>query len=76
MSFWFDKVYPEDRDRVHDSVYDAINDHANNWSPEYRFLKSDGNYAYISTGALSWKMNSGHLTVLLVDYRYYQPKGY
>ncbi len=47
ISFWFDKVHPEDRDRVQDSVYDAINDHAKNWSAEYRFLKSDGNYAYI-----------------------------
>jgi len=47
ISFWFDKVHPEDRDRIEDTVYEAINDHAKNWSAEYRFLKSDGSYAYI-----------------------------
>lgn len=47
IGFWFGKVHPEDRDRVQDSVYQAINDHEKNWSAEYRFLKADGSYAYI-----------------------------
>lgn len=47
IGFWFDKVHPEDRERVQESVYQAINDHERNWSAEYRFRRADGSYAYI-----------------------------
>lgn len=47
ISFWFSKVHPDDRSRVEESVYNAINTHQRSWSAEYRFLKADGNYAVI-----------------------------
>ncbi|WCT10689.1 chemotaxis protein CheB [Mucilaginibacter jinjuensis] len=47
IGFWFEKIHPEDRQRVQDSVYQAINQHEKNWSAEYRFLKADDTYAYI-----------------------------
>ena len=47
ISFWFDKIHPEDKERVQDGVYKAINNHESSWSSEYRFLKADYTYAYI-----------------------------
>ncbi|SEN95642.1 two-component system, chemotaxis family, CheB/CheR fusion protein [Mucilaginibacter gossypiicola] len=47
IGFWFDKIHPDDRQRVQDGVYKAINHHEKNWSAEYRFLKADDTYAYI-----------------------------
>lgn len=47
IDFWFEKIHPDDRERVEQSVYQAINDHQPNWSQEYRFLKADGSYAII-----------------------------
>lgn len=46
-SFWMDRIHPEDRDRVHASVHDAINKGLKNWSIQYRFRKSDGSYAIL-----------------------------
>lgn len=47
IDFWFEKIHPEDRARVQQSVYDAINSHSQKWSAEYRFLKADGKYATV-----------------------------
>ncbi|MFD0793785.1 chemotaxis protein CheB [Mucilaginibacter litoreus] len=47
ISFWFEKVHPDDRRRVEQSIYDAINTHQKQWSAEYRLLKADGKYATI-----------------------------
>ena len=45
--FWAEKIHPEDRSAVEDSIYAAINGHHTQWSREYRFLKKDGDYAYV-----------------------------
>lgn len=47
INFWFEKIHPEDRQKVQDSVYEAINAKQKQWSAEYRLLKADGQYAYI-----------------------------
>ncbi|OKS88936.1 chemotaxis protein CheB [Mucilaginibacter polytrichastri] len=47
IDFWFGKVHPDDRERVEQSVYEAINNNKKQWSAEYRFLKADGQYAII-----------------------------
>lgn len=47
IGFWFEKIHPEDRKMVKDSVYAAINSNEKNWSAEYRFLKANGDYAVI-----------------------------
>jgi PAS domain S-box-containing protein len=46
-NFWVTRIHPADRQRVHDSIYQAINQGKTNWSDEYRFLKNDGSYAYV-----------------------------
>jgi two-component system CheB/CheR fusion protein len=47
ISYWFDKIHPEDRKEVEQSVYHAINNGQKHWSAEYRFMKADGKYATI-----------------------------
>lgn len=47
IGFWFDKIHPEDRKSVKESVYEAINSKQKQWSAEYRVLKADGEYAII-----------------------------
>ncbi|EHQ28668.1 chemotaxis protein CheB [Mucilaginibacter paludis] len=47
ISFWFGKIHPDDRLRVEQSVFNAINHHEKQWSAEYRFQKADGTYAII-----------------------------
>lgn len=47
INYWFEKIHPNDKVRVRDGVYDAINDQNKQWSAEYRFIKADGSYAVI-----------------------------
>lgn len=44
---WLRRIHPEDREGVQASIDLIINSHQNQWSKEYRFLKSDGKYANI-----------------------------
>ena len=49
LDFWESKLHPEDRERVKKQLEAFIKQSANNqWQCEYRFLKGDGTYAYIS----------------------------
>jgi two-component system CheB/CheR fusion protein len=47
INFWYDKIHPEDREQVKQSVNEAINSHQKQWTSEYRVLKADGDYAFI-----------------------------
>lgn len=47
LQWWEEKVHPEDRERVSQSVAEAINGNDEHWHDEYRFLKNDGSFAYI-----------------------------
>jgi two-component system, chemotaxis family, CheB/CheR fusion protein len=46
-TFKVDKIHPEDRKKVRDIIYQAINSNATQWSAEYRFAKADGEYAVV-----------------------------
>ena len=47
VGFWFEQIHHEDRKRVRDSIYEAINTHQKHWSAEYRIKKFNGDYAII-----------------------------
>lgn len=44
---WYEKVHPDDRNRIQESIWDAINRNEKQWSAEYRFLLENGSYADI-----------------------------
>jgi PAS domain S-box-containing protein len=44
---WYNRVHPEDRDRVIPDIHRLIADGGTDWSDEYRFLCKSGRYAYV-----------------------------
>ncbi len=46
-SFWTEKLHPDDRAAVIRSIDEAINSGNNQWSMDYRFARSNGEYAHI-----------------------------
>ncbi len=48
FDFWSDKIHPDDHDRVVKKLLDACDDdNTDRWDDEYRFRRSNGEYAYI-----------------------------
>jgi PAS domain S-box-containing protein len=44
---WLERIHPDDRQRVSDSLESTIREKKPGWASEYRFLKADGTYAYV-----------------------------
>lgn len=49
---WLQRLHPEDRARVQQKIVDAIKGNSNHWSDEYRSIRRDGSYAFVSDHAL------------------------
>jgi PAS domain S-box-containing protein len=47
IEYWESKIHPDDRKRVHNSLYQAIENGERSWFSEYRFQRGDGSYAEI-----------------------------
>jgi len=47
INFWVNRIHPEDRDRVHESIQAVIRTGKEFWREEYRFLCKDGLYAEV-----------------------------
>jgi two-component system CheB/CheR fusion protein len=45
-NFWIQYIHPDDRQRVNDEIYEAINN-GTSWNAKYRFQKADGTFASI-----------------------------
>jgi two-component system, cell cycle sensor histidine kinase and response regulator CckA len=43
--WWYERIHPDDRERVVESIDLAMSQGETNWSQEYRFRRSDGAYA-------------------------------
>src|SRR6267143_178708 len=44
---WYNRVHPEDRDRVIPGIHRLIGEGGTDWFDEYRFLCKSGRYAYV-----------------------------
>jgi two-component system CheB/CheR fusion protein len=44
---WYNRLHPDDKERVINGLNQVINSGDKQWSDEYRFLKADGSYAFI-----------------------------
>jgi PAS domain S-box-containing protein len=44
---WYNRIHPEDRDRVIPGIHRLIAEAGTDWSDEYRFLCKSGRYAYV-----------------------------
>lgn len=48
FDFWADKIHSDDRNRVVKNLLDVCNDQdSDRWEDEYRFRRSNGDYAYV-----------------------------
>ncbi len=47
LDWWRERLHPDDRQRVADSLTGALESDCTSWSAEYRFLCADGSYAYL-----------------------------
>lgn len=48
ISVWSDHIHPDERERVTKGVYTALNNKETNWADEYKYIKADGTYAYVT----------------------------
>lgn len=44
---WYNRIHPEDRDRITEGIHLAINGSASYWQDDYKFRKKDGSWAYV-----------------------------
>jgi two-component system cell cycle sensor histidine kinase/response regulator CckA len=49
--WWYQRIHPEDRERVVQSFDESIANQAATWSGEYRFRRADGSYAVVQDRA-------------------------
>lgn len=47
LEWWFDKIHPDDKERVNSKVEADLLNCSINWEDEYRFQHADGTYRYI-----------------------------
>src|SRR5678815_2891323 len=50
-AWWYERLHPEDRERVVGSMDSAIGQGESTWSEEYRFRRADGGYAVVQDRA-------------------------
>jgi PAS domain S-box-containing protein len=64
-SWWRDHVHPDDRERVLESMNQIFRDKGHSWSAEYRFRRSDGEYAdVIDRGYVLYDNNGNPLRMI------------
>lgn len=45
--WWYEKIHPDDRDRVVSKIHHHIHEGIEKWQDEYRFAKADGTYKFV-----------------------------
>lgn len=57
--WWFDRIHPEDFDRIISDFTGALKGTVTTWNQEYRFLRSDGTYAHVLNRAYIERNKTG-----------------
>jgi len=47
FGWWFERVHPDDRDKITESIRSVVESTGRNWKGEYRFRRQDGTYAIV-----------------------------
>jgi PAS domain S-box-containing protein len=48
FNIWERRIHPDDFERITNDISNFLQSESTNWNDDYRYLKSDGNYAYVS----------------------------
>lgn len=59
ISSWYSRIHQDDLERVKIGIESVLSATADNWEDQYRYLKADGNYAYVFDRALILRDDSG-----------------
>ena len=59
ITFWQQRLHPEDRSHVGESIHAALAATSDHWSGEYRFRHADGNYVQLLERALIERDTAG-----------------
>lgn len=64
ISSWTNRIHPEDYQKVTKSIHSCINDTDidDNWIEEFRYLKADGNYAFVQDKGIVIRDKTGVAT--------------
>ncbi len=52
ISFWIDRIHPDDRERIQESLHQTLAAPEEHWTGEYRFQHGDGRWIHIFERAL------------------------
>jgi diguanylate cyclase (GGDEF)-like protein/PAS domain S-box-containing protein len=63
--WWTSRIHEEDRERVVESLRDAISTGEPHWQSEYRFLKADGSYADVLDQGFTLRDKAGKVVRLV-----------
>jgi two-component system, cell cycle sensor histidine kinase and response regulator CckA len=58
--WWYERIHPDDRERVVESIDSAVSQGDTNWSQEYQFRLADGSYASMEDRAWIVRDQEGH----------------
>lgn len=47
ITWWYERIHPEDRERVLNKTHAYLDSKERLWTDEYRFCRADGSYAYV-----------------------------
>lgn len=57
LDWWFNKIHPNDRERVRNKVQEYIKNGNDRWEDEYLFLCADGSYKYLlDSGTILYRL--------------------
>jgi two-component system cell cycle sensor histidine kinase/response regulator CckA len=59
VDWWYERIHPEDRERIVQSIDTAISQGDTNWSEEYQFRRADDSYAAVQDGAYILRDEAG-----------------
>jgi PAS domain S-box-containing protein len=65
VSWWHDRIHPEDRERVVRDIRAAVDRGSESWSAEYRYLRADGSYARVFDRGYVLRDGEGHATRMI-----------
>lgn len=58
-NLWEDRIHPEDKERIGESMDEFLSSQRELWEAEYRYLKADGKYAFVSDKSYAIRNNVG-----------------
>ncbi len=67
VDFWTENIHPEDRERIEESLHQALAGPEENWSGEYRFRRADGEYLHIFERAVIVRCPDSRVVSSMMD---------